>query len=276
MATQDQVKAAVDAAVVAALDAERAARAATVSVKLPPFWPTDTELWFVQAEAQFRNRGITAEKTKFDYVVSMLDVRTARRVMDIIKTPPAASPYTALKTRLSKAFELSDSEKVDRILEMDGLGDRTPSQCLSDMLRLVPQAVAQDPGPFFREIFLRQLPSDVRTHLAQTTKTGTTLAILHELAADADKYFSSTGSRIASVSSPIVLPTPQVQTEAEVGAISNQGGNRGPRPDRSPKSNYTLCFYHARFGEKARSCVHPCHFKTLSSGNSQPGRKSSN
>ena len=225
MATQEQVKAAVDAAVVAALDAERAARAATVSVKLPPFWPTDTELWFVQAEAQFRNRGITAEKTKFDYVVSMLDVRTARRVMDIIKTPPTASPYTALKTRLSKAFELSDSEKVDRILEMDGLGDRTPSQCLSDMLLLVPQAVAQDPGPFFRQIFLKQLPSDVRTHLAQTTKTGTTLAILRELAADADKYFSSTGSRIASVSSPVVLPTPQVQTEAEVGAVSNQGGS---------------------------------------------------
>ena len=275
MATPAQVQAAVDAA----LDAERTARAATVSVKLPTFWPNEAELWFAQAEAQFQNKGITAEKTKYNYVVSMLDVKTAKQVMDIIRTPPAANPYTTLKARLSKAFALSDSEKVGRILDMTGLGDRTPSQCLSDMLLLVPQAVAQDPGPFFRQIFLKQLPSDVRTHLAQTTKTGTTLAILHDLAADADKYFSSTGSRIASVSPPIVLPPPQVQTEAEVCAVSNQSGStrhRGPRPVQLPKPSYTFCFYHARFGEKARSCIQPCQFKTLPSGNSQPGRKFSN
>ena len=275
MATPAQVQAAVDAA----LDAERAARAATVSVKLPTFWPNEAELWFAQAEAQFQNRGITAEKTKYNYVVSMLDVKTAKQVMDIIRTPPAANPYTTLKARLSKAFALSDSEKVGRILDMTGLGDRTPSQCLSDMLQLVPEAEAQDPGSLFREIFLRQLPSEVRTHLAQTTKTGTTSAILRDLAADADKYFSSTGSRIASVSPPIVLPPPQVQAEAEVSAVSNQGGNprhRSQGPVRGPKPSFTFCYYHARFGDKARSCTPPCQFGTLPSGNSQPGRKLAN
>ena len=44
-----------------------AAMAAAVSVKLPPFWPDKTDLWFAQAEAQFTIKNITTEKTKYAY-----------------------------------------------------------------------------------------------------------------------------------------------------------------------------------------------------------------
>jgi heptaprenylglyceryl phosphate synthase len=91
-ATQAHVQNALDTAV-----------AAAVSVKLPPFWPDKTELWFAQAEAQFTIKNITAEKTKYAYVVTMLDSQMAAQAMDIIRTPPEA-PYTALKARLTKAF----------------------------------------------------------------------------------------------------------------------------------------------------------------------------
>ena len=177
---------------------------------------------------------------------------------------------------------------ADRILDMSGPGDKKPSQALNSMLLLVPQGEAQDPGFLFRQVFLRQLPTEVRTQLAQTTKTGTTAAALRELAAEADKYFSSTGSRIAPVSVHENPLTTEESLDVDVFAISNRGGaaprnagganqsgprGRGAKSGQSTKPSYTLCYYHARFGENARKCAQPCQFETLQSGNAQPGRK---
>ena len=55
-----------------------------VSLKLPEFWTDDPEVWFVRVEAQFRSRAITLDSTKFDYVVTALDNRTAAEVKAII------------------------------------------------------------------------------------------------------------------------------------------------------------------------------------------------
>lgn len=75
---------------------------AAVSLKLPPFWSDKTDFWFALAEAQFAIKNITTNKTKYSYVVTMLDSKTAAQAMDIIKNPPVDA-FEALKTRLTNA-----------------------------------------------------------------------------------------------------------------------------------------------------------------------------
>ena len=238
------------------------ARVSAVSVKLPPFWPEKAKLWFAQAEAQFDIKNITVEKTKYSHIVSMLDSKAAEFAMDIIENPPAEDPYKVLKARLTGAYSISDDEKAERLLDMNGLGDKTPSQCMSSMLMLVPEG--QDPGFLFRKIFLRQLPTEVQTHLAQTSKVGTKAADLRELALEADKYFATAGSRISSVQG-----STDCSLEAEIDAVATRGGR-------------TLCFYHKKFGDRATKCRQPCSFKPNTSstnprpGNYQSGRRLSN
>ena len=84
-----------------------------------------------------------------------------------------------------------------KVLDTNGLGDKSPSQLLSDMLLSVP--TDKEPGYLFREVFLRQLPTDIRAHLAQTSNKGSTPDELRKLAEEADRYFTSTGTRVMSV-----------------------------------------------------------------------------
>ena len=253
---EDRVK-----AVEEALKASEA-KVSAVSVKLPPFWPNKATLWFAHAEAQFHLRGITVDKTKFAHVLTMLDSTTAEYAMDIIQDPPNEDAYGALKSRLTGAYAISDDEKAERLLNMNGLGDKTPSQCLSNMLLLVPDG--QEPGFVVRRLFLRQLPVEVRTQLAQSSKTGTKAEDLRGLALEADKYFASAGARISSASGTSY-------TDEDGSPTVNATGNR------------QLCFYHKRFGKNAKKCQRPCDWITKlpapsntamsNQGNSQGGRR---
>jgi hypothetical protein len=256
---------------------------APVGLKLPEFWPQSTDLWFARADAQFRLKGITVEQTKFDHVISMLDNKTANQCLSILVNPPE-NPYTALKQKLTKTFSLTKSEKASRIIKMDGLGDRTPSQCLVTMLNLVPEE--EEPGFLFRELFLMQLPDQVRTSLAQTTKTGSTREDLEALAEEADRYFRSMGARISAIgvsAFPVAAGLTQAHQSSPTSGLD--GWSRDQLVNALSK---TLCLAHARYGEKAHSCKSPCSWTGplapipagwkprgkpgSRSGNSQPGQ----
>ena len=213
------------------------AKVSAVLVKLPPFWPNKAKLVCPGQSPVFAQKYHCGQNK-----VCAHDHDAGQQHSRISHGYHRKPCIPGFKTRLTRAFALSDNERAKRLLEMNRLGDKTPSQSLSSMLSLVLDG--QDPGFLFRKIFL---PIEVRTHLVQSTKIGTNAASLRELASEADKYFASMGSKISSISeAPYNLEDPNVN------AVSSR----------------QVCSYHAKFGDKATKCQKLCSFKSTSRSSS--------
>ena len=81
---------------------------AAYSLKLPPFWPNDPQVWFAQIKSQFRSQGITTQITKFDHVVGVLQPEIAQEVWDLLVDPPEEHAYDQLKSALIKRTSASE------------------------------------------------------------------------------------------------------------------------------------------------------------------------
>lgn len=243
-----------------------------ISLKLPPFWPADPDMWFAQVEAQFATRGITVEKTRFDYIIAALSPDTATEVRDLILAPPTDSPYTTLKRELIRRTAGSNQQKLQKLLNDVELGDRKPSHLLRRMRQLWCGGDADD--ALLRELFLQRLPNSVRMVLA-SSGTGIPLDNLAEMA---DRIMEVSTPAIAAVHAPPMSPASndlnslraevrQLQELVKSLTFSSRDSRRrsptparrrSPSPAHQPSRDSTLCWYHQRFGDAATKCRPPC------------------
>jgi hypothetical protein len=68
-----------------------------VSLKLPEFNPSRVEYWFLVAESEVRIKNITADLTKFSYVVSSMKGDVFDQVIDLVR-----APHKQVHTRVSR------------------------------------------------------------------------------------------------------------------------------------------------------------------------------
>ena len=170
------------------------ADAQAVSIKLPTWWPDQPEVWFCRVEAIFRQKKITSDSTKFDYVLGALDNDTVVRVLDIVRAPPTNTAYQTLKDRLVSSIALSDFERACNIIQGLQLGEDKPSALLDRMLA---QYGTGNPDFLFRAHFLLKLPESIREHLHQDTDD------LRLLAKKADHQWTLRKISVATVATPI-------------------------------------------------------------------------
>ena len=245
-------------------------RVSAVQLKLPPFWPADPQVWFAQIEAQFATRGITAQKTKFDYVVASLAPEFATEVRDLILQPPEATPYDRLKEQLIKRTAASEQRRLQQLFNAEELGDRKPTQLLRRMQQLLGDKATNTDAAFMRELFLQRLPSNVRMVLASTPDTGN----IEDLAQLADKVMEVAVPSVASVTTSTELQQLRQEVTDLKGMLQSlkltqrRSRSRPSSPAPCSEQSQELCWYHAKFGDQARKCRPPCS----KSGNAQARR----
>ena len=235
----------------------------TTAVKLPPFWSGNPEVWFKQVESNFATRKITTQQTKFDYVIQALDNSTAEKVQSVILSPPE-EPYNTIRALLIKIFGKTQAQKDQDILNINGLGDKKPSELLQHIHNL-----NADPTTLVKAFFLAQLPPEVRQILALSDKTD-----IKDLAQEADRIMEvSRLTKDSQVNATGELRKPFRQNPVNPVSKSEQQWPLLPG----------LCKYHSKFGDRARSCLPPCKFNNVSGtgkrptfpvpGNGTPGRQ---
>jgi hypothetical protein len=154
---------------------------------------------------------------------------------------------------------MTDYQKIDKLLQLEPLNGRKPSDMLVKMERLKPA----DNEQYFTFMFLQRLPHEVRVLLS-----GEPIANMQLLAEKADALMALHQPQHHDVASPVAAATPDGEDKS-VTAVKAGGKSSGKnRFKKKPKNQRSLspsdekksplCWLHIRFGDKARRCKQPC------------------
>jgi len=126
---------------------------------------------------------ISSDKTKYSYTILHLNQSVMPFMSDIVRKPPAANKYEALKNRIISAFDETTESKLRKMLRGRELGNEKPSHFLQWMRNLSDEQVSDN---ILSTIFLEHMPQNVRGILAATNDQD-----LVQLAAMADKVIEA-------------------------------------------------------------------------------------
>ncbi|CAI5660075.1 unnamed protein product [Oreochromis niloticus] len=164
--------------------------------------------------------------------------------MTLLRDPPAQGKYAALKELLLRRYALSDAERAEQLLNLSGLGGGTALELMENMLSLLGP---DDGGFLFVHLFLRQLPAAVRAVLANSPLLPA--KDYCSLAEEADRILLASRTfdvHALATDSPAAPSTPPPASPGASAPLLTAGiATRRHR-------RKSICFYHQRFGDRAR------------------------
>lgn len=234
------------------------------AVRIPPYNFSDPALWFSMCESTFflgTPKPITESLTKYNYIVAALPPEAATIIRDVIIKPDPTDSYGTLKTELLKRCSESSSAQLRKLLACEPIGDRRPSEVLRELRR---RAESQCVTGTEMELFLQQLPSSTQSILAAVTP------LTPDTAADiADRIMEVNPVQVHSVAqSPDHSAVAELQREVErlriqINKLQEAINTRRPtqRPRSRSNTRQLICWFHQKFGQKAKKCTPPCKFQ---------------
>ncbi|GBM66174.1 hypothetical protein AVEN_68299-1 [Araneus ventricosus] len=171
-------------------------------VKIPIFISSDPSLWFTMLESTFESaisKPITESRTKYNHCVVNIPPDIAMTVRDIIMSPDTTDPYDNLKNEVISRYGESKSQEIRRLLAVEQLSDRKPSELLRVMQRRAENHNVAD--SLLLELFLQQLPPNVQSILTSISPLTSQNA-----AKIADKSLDISHAQVSAVSDSCSRP----------------------------------------------------------------------
>ena len=198
----------------------------TVAIRLPTFTADHIAHWFSLAEGQFHLRHVTDLLTQFYHVQQALHPLPLLAPEDM--TPAANHPYEIFRERIRQVCQDSPLVRLERYLSLanqqdtmePAFVDSEAHQCFQDIpdLALALRKLA----------ILRRSPADAQATLRSSSNL------------DINDYVTLAKSLFVSLTSITLVTRKDCQCR-----------RRSPTPGRKK------CYYHERWGAKARKCGTP-------------------
>lgn len=245
--------------------------ASSIPVKLPSFWEDNPTLWFAQAECLFELAGVTQDSTKYGHILSVMDMRLAEMVEDVIANPPMYEKYEKLKGELIYRLSSSKEQKVRQLLSEEKLRDRKPTAFLRHLRSLAGSNMVDE--DILRELWIRRLPDEVQRilkdqhdlpldNVAQIAdsildtlvniQSPSSTVTVNATSKFSDNYLENINRRLLKLS---------VKIDALTAQRSYQRARSKSRV-RSKSPSGRLCWYHKKFSAKAHKCIAPCNWES--------------
>lgn len=181
-----------------------------ISIKLPQFWASNPQTWFIQAESQFSISKIKSETDRYHYVISALTQDVIETVIDFIQSPPNENLYSNFKKLLIDRHSLSVEKRIEKLISSEQLGDRKPSELFRSFSRLAGSAEGIS-EQLIKKLWLRRLPQVINLALIpQSDKPVSEMLSLADQIWEATQYSQISCMSTHSSSSASTMQSAQI------------------------------------------------------------------
>ena len=269
--------------------------------EIPAFNKEHIEIWIKRTEHAYTRAGITAVNDKFAWLETKFPVGTDPKIDEFLYGNATDANWVAFLAYLRKEYGTSKQQRAAIFLDGFKRDGRRPSQYAAALVDKTKDVTIDE---IRKEMLLREMPIDIRRMLQERIEN----LSFDEAAKTADAYFDKEGRpRHANTqtsvnevgpefSAPFTdedgvnavrrFPNSRFPNSRFPGPSRNRGFNKNPsggnasgsNPSATNKSNSNsskLCFYHEKFGDKARVCETTCsrYDEKRFAGNATAGRK---
>lgn len=251
--------------------------ALSLNQRLPAFWPSRPDLWFIQFEA-VTHASRLSDPDKARLVIAQLGQNELLIISDLFNTVTPQTPvsYETLKKRLITSLSDSTFARTQKLLGQFDFPDTRPSAMLRHLRDTATNTTFTD--DIIRHIWIQNLPIHIRAVCAAQSTDLDTLALMADsIQAQTQPAHIAATQEHNSLQQQVGQLTKMLERVLQTGPRRNftsrladphRNYSPGRRRSRSPSPKYvsspnkirSTCYFHRKFGNAARNCRPPCNY----------------